>query len=61
VQLKTSCIAKERTLFIIEQKWLLDTAISQGQVPPENDKQEVLLLLHFWRHLTHFYNTVYEI
>ena len=27
----------------------------------KNDKQEVPLLLHFWRHLTHFYNTVYEI
>ncbi len=35
MQLKTFCIAKERTLFINEQKWLLDTANIQGPVSPE--------------------------
>ena len=31
-----------------------------GTTASRNDKQEVLLLLHFWRHFTHFYNTVHE-
>jgi hypothetical protein len=52
------CLGK--THYILIQKWLLYTVQIQGQVTPKNDKQEVLLLLHFWRHLTYFYNTVYE-
>jgi hypothetical protein len=27
----------------------------------KNDKHEILLLLHFWRHLTHCYNTEHEV
>ena len=34
---------------------------NDGTLPPKNAKQEVLSILHFWRHLTHVYNTVYEI
>ncbi len=57
--LKTSCIAKESTLwFTIKQNRLLNTAICLEQVPPENGKQEVLSMLHLWRHLHNKYTTV---
>jgi hypothetical protein len=51
------CLGKN-TLFIMKQNRLLDTVISQEQVPPENGKQEVFSMLHFWRHLHNKYTTV---
>ena len=39
---------------------LLNTVQVEEQVTPKMEKQEASLLLHFWRHLTHAYNTVHE-
>jgi hypothetical protein len=36
----------------------LDQSIDLEQVLPENGKQEVLLILHFWRHLHNKCTTV---
>ena len=39
---------------------LLNTIQVEEQVTPKTRKQEASLLLHFWRHLTHVYNTIHE-
>jgi hypothetical protein len=59
--LKTSCISKESTLFILKQNRLLNTAICLEQVSPEMIKQENLSMLHLWRHLHNKYTTVPKI
>jgi hypothetical protein len=57
--LKTPLYLKVERLYKLEQKDKnLDQLNVMEQVTPENGKQEVLLLLHFWRHLHTFYNTV---
>jgi hypothetical protein len=45
----------------MKQNRLLDTANCLEQVPPENGKQEVLCMLHFWRHLHNKYTTAPKI
>jgi hypothetical protein len=53
---KNLCIARKDTL-LFDTKMVTLHSTNPRTSDSKNDKQEVLLLLHFWRHLTHFYNT----
>ncbi len=46
---------------IMKQEQAITWYSNDGTLPPKNAKQEVLSILHSRRHLTHVYNTAYEI
>jgi hypothetical protein len=54
------CIARKDTQ-LFDTKMVTIHSTNPRTSGSKNDKQEVLLLLHFWRHLTHSYNTDHEI
>ena len=54
------CISRIKDTLIMKQEQVTLYS-NDGTLLPKNAKQEVLSILHFWRHLTHVYNTVYEI
>ena len=49
-----------KSLIMKQEMLLLGTAMMEHYLL-KMLKQEVLSILHFWRHLTHVYNTVDEI